>query len=217
MYTNHYDAIVFDFDGTLVKSNKVKTWAFGKLYEEYGDKIVKQVISYQNEHEGLSRFSKFRYWHKNFLHLAYTDEIGEKLSRSFSQLVFNRIVDSPYVEGAIEFLQKYYQILPLFVASATPENELREIIKRRSMNRYFREIYGSPAKKSEILISIYASFHWFPERILMVGDSLSDLEGAKSAFTNFVGLKRKDNSNLFPSSTVLIKDMTELEKIITNP
>ena len=50
MYPYRFDAIVFDFDGTLVKSSEVKTWAFGKLYEEYGEDIVRQVISYQNKH-----------------------------------------------------------------------------------------------------------------------------------------------------------------------
>ena len=29
-----YGAIVFDFDGTLVESNEIKSWAYGKLYEE---------------------------------------------------------------------------------------------------------------------------------------------------------------------------------------
>ena len=56
-----YDAIVFDFDGTLVNSNEIKTWAFGELYKEYGEKIVQQIIAYQKEHEGISRFVKFRY------------------------------------------------------------------------------------------------------------------------------------------------------------
>ena len=61
-----YDAIVFDFDGTLVNSNEIKTWAFGELYKEHGENIVQQIIAYQKEHEGISRFVKFRYWHENF-------------------------------------------------------------------------------------------------------------------------------------------------------
>ena len=44
-----YDAIVFDFDGTLVKSNEIKTWAFGELYEEHGEKVVQQIIAYNKE------------------------------------------------------------------------------------------------------------------------------------------------------------------------
>ena len=216
MYTYRFDAIVFDFDGTLVRSNEVKTWAFGKLYEEYGGDIVRQVISYQNEHEGLSRFIKFRFWHEHLLHQPYTDEIGENLSKAFSQLVLNRVVESPYVEGAIEFLEKHHQQLPFFVASGTPETELRRIITRRSMSHFFKGIYGSPSTKSEILISLIACRSWLPERILLVGDSLSDLEGAQSAGTKFALIQTKNNSSILPLSNVLLKDLTELEKNIIN-
>ena len=82
-----YDAIVFDFDGTLVQSNEIKTWAFGELYKENGEKIVQQIITYHKKHEGVSRFVKFRYWNENLLGQSYTEEIGENLSRTYSQLV----------------------------------------------------------------------------------------------------------------------------------
>ena len=72
-----YDAIVFDFDGTLVQSNEIKTWAFGELYKENGEKIVQQIITYHKKHEGVSRFVKFRYWNENLLGQSYTEEIGE--------------------------------------------------------------------------------------------------------------------------------------------
>jgi phosphoglycolate phosphatase-like HAD superfamily hydrolase len=216
MHTYRFDAIVFDFDGTLVRSNEVKTWAFGKLYEEYGEDIVSQVMSYQNEHEGLSRFIKFRYFHENLLHEPYTEEIGGNLSKAFSQLVFKRVVESPYVEGAIDFLEKHYQQLPLFVASATPKTELLSIITNRSMNHFFREVYGSPATKSEILISVLACHRWHPDRILMVGDSLSDFEGAQNAGTKFVGVQAKNNISFLPSLNFFLKDITQLEKYIIN-
>ena len=123
-----YDAIVFDFDGTLVQSNEIKTWAFGELYKEHGEKIVQQIIAYNKEHEGVSRFVKFRYWHENLSDQPYTKDIGEKLSCIFTKLVFDAVVQAPYVEGALEFLKNHYQHIPLFVASGTPEQELREII-----------------------------------------------------------------------------------------
>ena len=46
-----YNAIVFDFDGTLVQSNEIKTLAFGELYKEHGEKIVQQIMAYNKEDE----------------------------------------------------------------------------------------------------------------------------------------------------------------------
>ena len=63
----NFDAIVFDFDGTLVDSNEIKSKAFGELYKSYGDEIVNKVVNYNNQHKGLSRLKKFKYWQENLL------------------------------------------------------------------------------------------------------------------------------------------------------
>ena len=105
-----YDAIGFDFDGTLVNSNEIKTWAFGELYKEHGENIVQQIITYHKKNEGVSRFVKFCYWNENLLGQSYTEEIGENLSRTYSHLVFDAMVKAPYVEGALEFLKKHQQM-----------------------------------------------------------------------------------------------------------
>ena len=206
-----YDAIVFDFDGTLVESNEVKAWAFGKLYEKYGDAIVQQVIAYHREHEGISRFVKFRYWHEHLLHQTYTDEIGENLSQSYSELVLDAIIQAPYVEGALEFLENHHQHLPLFVASGTPEPELREIIACRSMNRFFQGAYGSPATKAQILQRILSEHQLRPESVLMVGDSLADWEGAKRAGTAFIGIQTGMSSSI-SSDIILLRNLTLLKE-----
>ena len=206
-----YDAIVFDFDGTLVQSNKVKSWAFGKLYEDYGEEIVQQVIAYHREHEGISRFDKFRNWHEHLLHQTYTDEIGENLSRSYSQLVLDAVIQAPYVEGVLEFLESHHQHLPLFVASGTPEPELREIVARRSMNRFFQGVYGSPETKAQILQRILLEHQLRPERVLMVGDALADWEGSKRAGTAFIGIQTgtiASNS----SDIILLRNLTLLKE-----
>ena len=214
MHLYRFDAIVFDFDGTLVQSNKIKTWAFGELYKEHGEKIVQKIIDYNKEHEGIPRFVKFRYWHENFLGKPYTKGIGEKLSRTYTKLVFDRVVQAPYVGGAMEFLKKHYQHIPLFVASGTPEPELREIIKHRSIAHFFQGVYGSPKTKKEILQGILVKHKLYPERILMVGDALTDWEGAQGVKADFIGIKPGKNSNIFPSTKILLKNLAELDKCV---
>ena len=39
-----YKAIIFDFDGVLVDSVNIKGLAFAKIYQSYGDDIVKKVV-----------------------------------------------------------------------------------------------------------------------------------------------------------------------------
>ena len=214
MYLYRYDAIIFDFDGTLVHSNEIKTWAFGELYKDHGENIVQQIIAYQKEHEGVSRFDKFRYWHKELLGIPYTKKIGENLSRTFSQLVLDAVFQAPYVEGAQEFLKKHYQQIPLFVASATPEHELLEIIKHRSIPHFFKGVYGYPATKTEILKKILAKNKLSPEQVLMVGDALADWEGAQDVGTEFIGIQSGKNANIFPSTNILLDNFFELDRFV---
>ena len=190
MNLDKYDGIVFDFDGTLVDSNQIKSRAFGKLYESHGLEIVSKVLAYQNKHTGVSRFIKFKYWQENLLGQSYTDKLGEQLSSRYSKLVIEEVVNAPFIDGALEFLENYHQIFPLFVASGTPEPELIKIVKLRKMERFFQGVYGSPSTKKQILIHILKQNKWSPNRVLMVGDSLTDSKGAKGSKVCFIRVDR---------------------------
>lgn len=208
-----YDAIVFDFDGTLIDSAHIKTWAFGKLFECYGEDIVREVTAWHRRHEGISRFIKFRYWHEHLLGKLYTEEIGASLSNSFSQLVVDEIVKAPYVAGAMPFLEKYYQKLPLYIASGTPTSELHQILERRHMRHYFKGIYGSPETKENILRKISIDNKWLPKRILMVGDAISDWESAVAVGTDFFGIQ-VDEIGILPNECVISRSLENLNQYL---
>lgn len=204
-------------DGTLVDSAVIKTCAFGKLYEDHGQDVVDAVISYHLNHQGVSRFEKFLYWQEEILGEPYTESVGEALSQQFNHLVINEVVKAPYIKGAFEFLQRHYERLPLFVASATPEVELREIISQRGMSKYFRGIFGAPTLKGEILRRIATENRWKPSELLMVGDAASDCEGASNAGTAFVGICEGECPPYFDNVKIRFSDLSELESVVYEP
>jgi phosphoglycolate phosphatase-like HAD superfamily hydrolase len=193
----------------LVDSVDVKTRAFAALYAEYGADIERRVIAHHLAHSGISRYVKFRHYHEDLLGLAYNESIGHELSARFSRLVVDAVVAAPYVAGAREFLDAYHQRLPLFVASGTPEEELREIVSRRGMQHYFQTVSGSPATKADILCNISRMTGIRPEQLLMVGDAAADLDGARRAGTAFIG-RICTGSTGFREDVETINDLTEL-------
>ena len=209
------DAIVLDFDGTLVDSKEIKAHAFGELYQSYGDKIVEQVLAYHQQNEGVSRFVKFRYWQETLLGEHYTEEKGAEFSRRYTGAVIDAVVQAPFLPGVNEFLEKTSQLIPLFVASGTPELELQQIIMRRQMDHYFRGVFGSPSTKDEILRKIMTETSTSPHRLLMLGDSLEDWEAAKTTGCHFMGIINGETSP-FPDTIISINNFNQLQRQIVD-
>ena len=119
--------IIFDFDGVISESVNVKAEAFANMYEQFGDEVVKNVVSHHLSHGGISRYEKFRLYHKEFLGIELTKMKTQELADKFSKLVVQKVIDAPYVPGALEFIQNNYKNYDLFISSGTPENEIIDI------------------------------------------------------------------------------------------
>lgn len=207
-------SIVFDFDGVVVESVAIKTNAFAKLFNQEGEEVVRQVVDYHLRNTGVSRFDKFRYIYKEILNRKLTEDDFHNLCRRFSDLVVNEVVNAGYVEGAKEFLDRYSGIYKCFIASATPTDELVEIISRRKMSDYFKGIYGAPRKKNEILKEIMNKTGLLPDEIVFIGDAISDYMAAKDNNANFIA-RIGDHDEIFNEiHCVKVRDLTGLNSLI---
>ena len=208
-------AIIFDFDGVLVESVDVKTRAFARMFEDKGEEVVRQVISFHLKNGGMTRDKKFMYYYNEILMCSLSDEKLEKLCDTFSRLVIDEVINSPYVKGAKAFLEKFHTEIDFYVVSGTPEQELREIVRRRGMSLFFKGVFGSPVQKCEIAKMILQQNGYNSKEVVFVGDSLADLRGAIESGTRFIG--RLDDSGYDPFvdyGVKVIKDMNDIEGII---
>ena len=207
-------AIIFDFDGVLVESLDIKTVAFARLFETEGEDVVQQVVAYHRAHGGVSRHEKFRYYYRELLKRELTDERFQELCSCFSELVLQGVVASPYVPGAREFLEAHAQELPCFVTSATPEPELREIIRIRGMEQYFKRVYGAPKTKADAVAEILIQEGIASADILYVGDALADYDAAMANGIHFVARCSPDSHVFDNIECRKILDLTILHRIV---
>ena len=208
-------AIIFDFDGVLVESVDVKTRAFAKIFEDKGKEVVRQVIDFHLKNGGVSRVNKFKHFYKEILSCSLSEKKLEELCNTFSRLVTNEVINSPYVNGAKEFLDSVHSKIDLYVASGTPEEELREIVRRRGMDVFFKNIFGSPRQKGEIAKTVLRQNGYSSNEVVFIGDSITDLKGAQASGTRFIG--RVDSSGNDPFVGIGVKtinDLDDLEGII---
>ncbi len=192
----------------LVESTKIKANAFMRLYAEFGSQVLDRVMEHHRAHEGISRTKKIRHCHKEILGVELTERDLAALGRRYSSLVEDAVVTCDWVAGAQDFLDAAQA--SLFVVSGTPEAELRRVVDRRGMARYFRAVHGSPRSKGEIVSELLADGGFEPARTLFVGDAMADLEAARANRVPFIGRVAPGRANPFPRGTRTITDLTQL-------
>ena len=179
-------AIVFDFDGVILESADVKTEAFVELYAAHGPEVVAQVRAHHLANLGLSRFKKFEWISENVFGTSLTESARTALGERFSDLALARVLDAPFVPGAVAALDALAVQFPLFVASGTPDDELKLIVDRRGLTSRFREVHGTPAEKPQILRDVMARHGLTPNEVLFVGDGLTDHKAAAATGVHFL-------------------------------
>ena len=188
--------IIFDFDGVIAESVQVKTDAFAGLYAQYGRDIENKVVEHHEANGGISRLKKIKFYHESFLNKAITKKEITALANQFSELVVEKVIDAPYVPGALEYIKKYYKQYKLFISTGTPTEEIKQILKGRNIEYFFTDVFGSPDKKTVHINNIAINYGLKSNELIFYGDSNSDLDAAKSANIPFVLIRNSFNKHL---------------------
>ena len=64
--------VIFDFDGVIINSHKVKTLAFYNIFKTYGKNYGLRAQRFHLNNTGKSRYFKFEFILKNILKLKVT-------------------------------------------------------------------------------------------------------------------------------------------------
>ena len=178
--------ILFDFDGVVVESVDLKTQAFRELFRDYPDKLS-EIEKYHLDNGGLSRYEKFKYIYTRILKEDLTEKKFIELCQSFQRFVVDKVVEAPFVPGAQELLAYCLNRFQMYVVSGTPQDEIREIVKRRNLDRFFLGVYGAPQIKADLINEILRKNSLNPKEVLFIGDSNNDYRAAQDAEILFFG------------------------------
>ena len=103
---NQSEVIFWDFDGVIKDSVEVKSIAFEKLFSDYGHDFTDRVRSHHERNMGVSRFENIP------LYLSWSNEIIttniiQEFCNNLSLLVKQSVIDSPWVHGFLEFIERH--------------------------------------------------------------------------------------------------------------
>lgn len=186
------DLIFWDFDGVIKESVEVKSSAFEALFKPFGNVISAQVLSHHDANAGVSRLKKI----PMYLEWAGIPSTSQKILEycdQFSNLVFQSVIESPWVPGVLGFLEKYHNSKHFILTTATPKSEILDILSTLGIVNYFRDIFGAPTEKHEAISYVLNRDCLNRSKVLMVGDSKADLQAAE--INNIKFLLRRNSLN----------------------
>jgi HAD superfamily hydrolase (TIGR01549 family) len=193
-YINKYDFIIFDCDGVLFNSNQAKSLAFGQAVKKFPKDKGEQFVKYHQENGGVSRYVKFKRFITDFLEVPFNEEIYNELLKCYSDECKRIYKESDLTEGTEKLLEELFQQKKgLFVASGSDESELKQSFKLRGLDKYFKEIYGSPKTKIECVDQIMKTAH--QNNGILIGDSMSDYKAAREFGLDFIFMKSHSEMN----------------------
>lgn len=177
--------IFWDFDGVIKDSVDVKTAAFERLFLPYGGEISCRVRQHHEANGGVSRFDKFP------LYLSWAGElVSEELVSAFcerfSQLVLQAVIDAPWVPGVREYLLQYCAEQYFVLVTATPQEEIEQILATLDIAHCFREVHGAPTKKASAIETVLVRQRVAPADALMIGDAEADWQAAQTNSIRFL-------------------------------
>jgi len=204
--------VILDFDGVIIESTGIKAHTYKQIFREEFQEHVDLILEYQESQGGLPRRRQFEEIYTRILREKIPPGRVDELEARYVHLMLDKVINSPFVPGAMEFLEAFHQKLRLYVASATPEDELAHIVRERALGKYFQNVYGSPMNKTSILQLIANDLECEPRDMVFIGDNPTDLTAADKAGVPFIA--RLGSSFQLDECSNRIQDLTELPAIL---
>lgn len=215
-----YRTIVFDCDGVVLNSNKIKTRAFLKSALVYGEEKARLLVDYHIKNGGVSRYKKFE-WFLKEIAFSYTENNLESLLSTYADEVSKELLECEIADGLFSLREKLFHQKWLIV-SGGDQTELRQVFKERKIDHLFDSgIFGSPETKDLILTNETEKKNIiFPA--LFVGDSKYDYLAASKMEIDFLFLSEWSEFNgwelFFKEKNIFYaKNISEIENLKLKP
>lgn len=194
MNLSAYETIVFDCDGVVLDSNKVKTEAFRTAAKPYGQAAADALVAHHVQHGGISRYAKFDHFadeilpvHAPDLRLGIDGPDHAGLLDGYAAAVRTGLLECAIADGLAR-LRAATPNSTWMIVSGGDQNELRYVFAERGIAEFFDGgIFGSPDTKDTILAR-EQKLGRLASNAIFLGDSKYDYVAASRAELDFVFL-----------------------------
>lgn len=182
-----YATLVFDCDGVVLDSNRVKTDAFRSAALPYGVDLAEALVAYHIARGGVSRYVKFEHFLTHIVPPGRTGPDLQALLDRYGDAVRAGLMTCAVAPG-LRALRDSHPDQRWLIVSGGDQSELREIFAARDLDGMFDGgIFGSPDTKDDILAREISCGN-IRTPALFLGDSTYDHRASTGAGLDFVFL-----------------------------
>lgn len=185
MNISKYKTLVFDCDGVVLDSNRVKTDAFFNVALPFGKPNAEALKAHHVEYGGVSRYEKFTHFIDNILPPGTAEANLQTLLDAYAREVQSGLLACDIADGLLALRAQTAGVKWLIV-SGGDQAELNGIFRQRGILDLFDGgIFGSPDNKIDILARELGTAN-ITEPALFIGDSKYDFKASHSQGLDFL-------------------------------
>ncbi len=182
---SRYKTLVFDCDGVVLDSNKVKSDAFYNAALPYGEEAANTLLEYHKNTGGVSRYKKFRYFLDTIVENELENFGYDALLEAYAKNVMDGMLTCNVAKN-IDKLREKTKDTKWLIVSGGDQEELRDIFKQRKLDVLFDgDIFGSPDTKEVILEREILNGN-IKLPVLFLGDSKYDHKASMASGLDFI-------------------------------
>lgn len=167
--------ILWDFDGVILDSMKIKGDGFVELFKEYDNKYLKEIEDYHYHNGGISRFDKIRYFYGDIICKSIEEKEVIKLADNFASIIENQLNNkSNLIEETVDFIKANYKKYNFHIVSGAEHIELNSLCNNFKLTQFFKSIDGSPTKKDVLVKNVIEKYNYKKEETVLIGDAMTD-------------------------------------------
>jgi HAD superfamily hydrolase (TIGR01509 family) len=194
-----FDAVIFDWDGTLADTKRVVVNSFQKVLKEIGCKVSDEFIA---RRIGIGTKNTFKEALKN-LNITLDDETLDELVKKKIKIQIELTENVNLFEGAVDLLDSLHNRVKIALATMSNREVVNKLLSEKRVRKYFEVVITAdeilqPKPNPEVFLECAKKLKCLPEKCVVIEDSVFGVKAAKKAKIRCIAI---------PSGTYSIEEL----------
>jgi len=184
-----FDAVIFDWDGTLADSKRFIVESFQRILHEVGASVSDEFIG---RLMGIGPRDIFKEILKA-TNIPFDEKMIDELVKKKIETQLRLTENVRLFEGAVDLLDSFQKKVKLALATMSPRRVVYKILDREQLRKYFDvivtvECVSKTKPDPEIYLECARKLNCKPEKCVVVEDSIFGVKAAKEALMKCIAV-----------------------------